>query len=118
MKPAMSKPFGNKGIIIGELRVAIKKTNDKHMKKLIIFALLGMMLLGGAAKVLAQPEDSAKVAEDANDTISIDKMDPTFYEDDQTAQKSSNTATYAVIGGIVVIAGVAYYFIRKKKKQD
>lgn len=87
------------------------------MKKLIIFALLGMMFLGGAVKALAQQEDSAKAAEDSNDTISIDKMDPTFYEDDETNQQSSHTATYAIIGGIIVIAGVGYYFIRKKKKQ-
>lgn len=87
------------------------------MKKLIIFALLGMMFLGGAVKAIAQQEDTTKVSDDANDTISIDKMDPTFYEDDATAQQSSHTATYAVIGGIVVIGGVAYYFIRKKKKQ-
>lgn len=87
------------------------------MKKLIIFALLGMMFLGGAVKALAQQEDTTKVADDANDTISIDKMDPTFYDDEGTAQQSSHTTTYAVIGGIVVIGGVAYYFIRKKKKQ-
>lgn len=86
------------------------------MKKLILFALLGMMFLGGAMKALAQQEDSAKVAEDSNDTISIDNMDPVFYEDETTEQKS-NTTTYAVIGGIVVVAGVAFYFIRKKKKQ-
>lgn len=87
------------------------------MKKLIIFALLGMMFLGGAVKAVAQQEDSAKVAEQSNDTISIDKMDPTFYDDEETQQQSSHTTTYAIIGGIVVVGGVAFYLIRKKKKQ-
>jgi len=85
------------------------------MKKLITFALLGMMFLGGMSKLYAQ-EDSAKVAEEPKDTISIDNMDPVFYED-ETTQQSSNTMTYVIIGGIIVIAGVGFYFIRKKKKQ-
>ena len=85
------------------------------MKKLITFALLGMMFWGGMSKLYAQ-EDSAKVAEEPKDTISIDNMDPVFYED-ETTQQSSNTMTYAIIGGIIVIGGVGFYFIRKKKKQ-
>ena len=86
------------------------------MKKLIVFALMGMMFMGGMSKLYAQQEDSAKVAEEPKDTISIDKMDPVFYEDEATQEKS-NTTTYAIIGGVVVIGGAAFYFIRKKKKQ-
>lgn len=86
------------------------------MKKLILFALLGMMFLFGAVKSYAQQQDSAQAAEEANDTISIDKADPVFY-DDETTEKSSNTSTYAIIGAIVVVGGVAFYLIRKKKKQ-
>lgn len=85
------------------------------MKKLILFALLGMLVLGGMTRLYAQ-EDSAKVAEEPKDTISIDNMDPVFYDDD-TAPQKSNTMTYAIIGGIIVIGGVGFYFIRKKKKQ-
>lgn len=84
------------------------------MRKLIALALFGLMFIGGMTKSYAQ-EDSAKVAEEPKDTISIDNMDPKFYEE-ETPKESSNTTMYAVIGGIVVVAGGAFYFIRKKKK--
>ena len=84
------------------------------MKKSIALAILGLMFNGGMTKSYAQ-EDSAKVAEEPKDTISIDNMDPKFYEE-EAPKESSNTMMYAVIGGIVVIGGGAFYFIRKKKK--
>ena len=86
------------------------------MKKSIVLALFGLMFIVGMSKLYAQ-EDSAKVAEGPKDTISIDNMDPVYYEDEAAAKESSNTITYALIGGIVVIGGAAFYFIRKKKKQ-
>ena len=84
------------------------------MKKTIMLAIAGLMFLGGMTKSFAQ-EDSATIAEEPKDTISIDNMDPVFYEEEEPA-KSSNTTTYAIIGGIVVIGGVAYFFMKKKKK--
>jgi LPXTG-motif cell wall-anchored protein len=88
------------------------------MKKLMMMALLGLTMMGGM-KVLAQDateqKDSAQLAEEPKDTISIDNMEPTFYEDEAT-KESSNTMTYAIIGGIVVVGGVGFYVIRKKKK--
>ncbi|HEY3370711.1 MAG TPA: LPXTG cell wall anchor domain-containing protein [Prolixibacteraceae bacterium] len=86
------------------------------MKKLIMFALLGLLFIGGPSAVFAQGEDSTDVSlDEPKDTISIDKMDPTFYEE-ETPAESSNTMTYAIIGGIVVIGGAAFYFMKKKKK--
>jgi LPXTG-motif cell wall-anchored protein len=84
------------------------------MKKTIMLALMGLMFAGGMTKTFAQ-DDSAKVAEEPKDTISIDNMDPVYYEED-TAKDSSNTMTYAIVGGIVVVGGAAFFFMRKKKK--
>ncbi len=83
------------------------------MKKLIVLALFGLLSVGGM-NIYAQ-EDSAKVAEEPKDTISIDTMDPKFYED-EAPKESSNTTTYAIIGGIVVVGAAAFFVIRKKKK--
>lgn len=85
------------------------------MKKMMMLALMSLMIAGGMTKAYAQ-EDSAQIAEEPKDTISIDNMDPTFYEDEETEEPSSNATTYAIIGAIVVIGGAAFYFIRKKKK--
>jgi LPXTG-motif cell wall-anchored protein len=84
------------------------------MKKMMMLALMSLMIAGGMTKAYAQ-EDSAQVAEEPKDTISIDNMDPTFYED-EAEEPSSNGTTYAIIGAIVVIGGAAFYFIKKKKK--
>jgi LPXTG-motif cell wall-anchored protein len=84
------------------------------MKKSLMLALVGLMFVGGMTKSFAQ-EDSAKVAEEPKDTISIDNMDPVYYEEEAT-KESSNTTTYAIVGGIVVVGGAAFYFMRKKKK--
>lgn len=84
------------------------------MRKLIALALFGLMFMSGMTKSYAQ-QDSAKIAEEPKDTISIDNMDPKFYEE-EAPKESSNMTMYAVIGGIVVVAGGAFYFIRKKKK--
>jgi LPXTG-motif cell wall-anchored protein len=79
-----------------------------------MLALMGLMFVAGMAKSYAQ-EDSAKVAEEPKDTISIDNMDPVYYEEEAT-KESSNTTTYAIIGGVVVIGAAAFFFMRKKKK--
>lgn len=84
------------------------------MRKSLMLALVGLMFVGGMTKSYAQ-EDSAKVAEEPKDTISIDNMDPVYYEEEAT-NESSNTMTYAIVGGIVVIGGAAFFFMRKKKK--
>jgi len=84
------------------------------MKKSLMLALVGLMFVGGMTKSYAQ-EDSAKIAEEPKDTISIDSMDPVYYEEEAT-NESSNTMTYAIVGGIVVIGGAAFFFLRKKKK--
>jgi LPXTG-motif cell wall-anchored protein len=84
------------------------------MKKSMMLAAIGLLLMGGMSKAFAQ-DDSAKVAEEPKDTISIDNMDPKFYEEEAPAE-SSNTMTYAIIGGVIVIGGAAYFFLKKKKK--
>jgi LPXTG-motif cell wall-anchored protein len=83
------------------------------MKKLMILALFGLLFIGGMTKSYAQG-DSATIAEEPKDTISIDNMDPVYYDDEET-KESSNTMTYALIGGIIVIGGAAYFFLKKKK---
>jgi len=80
----------------------------------MMLALFGLLFIGGMTKSYAQG-DSATVAEEPKDTISIDNMDPVYY-DDETTKESSNTLTYAIIGGIVVIGGGAFYFMKRKKK--
>jgi len=81
-----------------------------------MFALLGLLFIGGPSAVFAQGEDTTEVSLDApKDTISIDKMDPVYYEEDETKEESSNTMTYALIGGIVILGGAAYFFMNKKK---
>lgn len=86
------------------------------MKKFILIALLGLLFIGAPTVIFAQGEDSTEVSlDEPKDTISIDNMDPKFYEEEAPAEKS-NTATYAIIGGVVVVAGVAYFLIRNKKK--
>lgn len=84
------------------------------MRKSIVMALMGLMFMFVMKASFAQ-QDSTAVFEEPQDTISIDKMDPVFYED-EAAEESSNGTTYAIIGGIVVIGGAAFYFMTKKKK--
>ena len=84
------------------------------MKKSLMLALVSLMFVGGMTKSYAQ-QDSAKVAEEPKDTISIDSMDPVYYEEEAT-KESSNTMMYVFIGGIVVIGGASFYYIKKKKK--
>ena len=84
------------------------------MKKLLFFAVLGLMLLSGVVSSFAQ-DDSARIAEEPKDTISIDNMDPKFYEE-EAPEESSSTMTYVIIGGVLVVAAAGYTFMKKKKK--
>lgn len=83
-----------------------------------MLAVFGLMMTSGMnvfAQDAATTQDSASIAEEPKDTISIDNMDPVFYEEEAT-KESSNGTTYAIIGGIVVIGGIAYFMMKKKKK--
>jgi LPXTG-motif cell wall-anchored protein len=84
------------------------------MKKMMMLALVGLMFAGSMTRTFAQG-DSATVAEEPKDTISIDNMDPVYYEEEET-KESSNTTMYAIVGGIVVVAGAAFFIMKKKKK--
>ena len=61
-----------------------------------MFALLGLLFIGGPSAVFAQGEDSTDVSLDA-------------------PKESSNTLTYALVGGIIILGGAAFYFMKKKK---
>ena len=87
------------------------------MKKFILIALMGLLFIGAPAVIFAQGEDSTEVSlDEPKDTISIDNMDPTFYEEEAPEEKS-NVVTYAIIGAIVLGGGAAYFFMKNKKKQ-
>lgn len=83
------------------------------MKKLMmILAMLGFLAFTSVEPVVAQDEDPLELEKD---TLSIDEMDPVFYEGEQEAE--DNTTTIAVIVVVVLVAGGgAYYFIKKRKK--
>ncbi|MGQ8337141.1 LPXTG cell wall anchor domain-containing protein [Sunxiuqinia sp. A32] len=81
------------------------------MKKLLmIFAVLGFIAMGSISPVAAQDEDVLAM----DDTLSIDDMDPVFYEAEQS-EGSGSTTTILVIAGVVVVAAGVYFFTRKKK---
>jgi len=84
------------------------------MKKMKMLAFVSLMFIAGLTTTFAQ-DDSATVAEEPKDTISIDNMDPVYYEEEET-EESSNTTMIAVIGGVVVVAGAAFFMMKKKKK--
>jgi LPXTG-motif cell wall-anchored protein len=89
------------------------------MKNLLMLAIFGLMIFGGNNAFAQQdsiPQDSATIAEEPKDTISIDNMDPSVYYADEETKGSSNTMIYAIIGGIVVVGGAAFVFMKGKKK--
>lgn len=83
------------------------------MKKIILsLALIASMAFAGSA--YAQ-EDS--LFEDKKDTVSIDDMDPVFYEaEEETAQEGNSSMTFMIVAGVAVILVGAYFFAKKKKK--
>jgi len=84
------------------------------MKKSIMIALVLLIVVGGMIKSFAQ-DDSATVSEEPKDTISIDNIEPKFYEE-ESPKESSNKMTYVFVGGIVVVGIAAFLNIRRKKK--
>lgn len=83
------------------------------MKKSVASAILGLMLLFGTSTFA---QDSTEVLiEEPKDTISIDNMEPVFFEEESTGE-TCMLPTWAIVGGVVVLAGGVFYFIRKKKK--
>ncbi|MGE4586891.1 MAG: LPXTG cell wall anchor domain-containing protein [Mangrovibacterium sp.] len=83
------------------------------MKKfLLFFALLGFLAFGNSGYAAAQQDDLLNLDED---TVSIDDMDPVFYEAEQ--ESGSNAGTIAlVVAGVIIVGGGLYYFNRKKKQ--
>ncbi len=90
------------------------------MKKAILLALLGMLFIGVPSAVYAQGEDSVEVIiDEPTDTISIDNMDPVYYEEEAPEETSNGLTIALIIGGIVIVGGGAsVYFIQKKKKKE
>ena len=83
------------------------------MKRLLlILALVGMMTVGAFSPVSAQEEEDLFEMED---TLSIDDMDPVFYEAEEEANGGSSTAVIAIAA--VVVIGAGAYFVAKKKKK-
>jgi len=82
------------------------------MKKLMMFlAMLGFLAFGNVNSVIAQDDDVLGT----EDTLSIDDMDPVFYESEQ--ESGSNTTTIVIIVIAVIVVGGAVYYITKKKKK-
>ena len=84
------------------------------MKKSIALVIVVLLFVGGMTKSFAQG-DSANIAEEPKDTISIDNNVPIYYEE-EAPKESSNTMTYLYVGGIVVVGIAAFLNIRRKKK--
>lgn len=86
------------------------------MKRIfLLMVLIGSMAFAGIAAGYAQKDD--ELFEDKKDTISIDDMDPVFYEaEEENAKTDSSTMTIVIIAGVAVVLGGAYFFIKKKKK--
>lgn len=83
------------------------------MKKLmLIMAMLGFLAFANVDPVIAQNED---VLEMEDDTLSIDDMDPVFYEGEQESGDNTTTVVIIVVA-VVVVGGGTYYFLKRKKK--
>ena len=83
------------------------------MKRLVLlFMMLGFLTFMNPQQVFSQNIDALELSDD---TISIDQMDPQFYEAEQE-ENGGNTATIAIIIGVVVVFGGAAFFLMKKKK--
>ncbi|MGQ7867858.1 LPXTG cell wall anchor domain-containing protein [Sunxiuqinia sp. sy24] len=84
------------------------------MKRLLlILALFGMMAVGAFSPVVAQAQEEDLF--EMEDTLSIDDMDPVFYEAEEETSGSNTTAIVGIAAVIVLGAGV-YFVIKKKKK--
>jgi LPXTG-motif cell wall-anchored protein len=85
------------------------------MKRIfLLMVLVGSMALAGLTTGYAQEDE---LFDDKKDTISIDDMDPVFYEaEEESAKADSSTTTIVIVAGVVVILVGAYFLIKKKKK--
>ncbi len=82
-------------------------------KLMLMLTMLGFLAFASVDPVVAQNED---VLEQEKDTLSIDDMDPVFYEGEE--ETGDHTATVVIIVvAVVVVGGGAYYYITKKKKK-
>ena len=81
------------------------------MKKII----LSMVLLGSMAFAGYAQDD--ELFEDKKDTISIDDMDPVFFEaEEESAESCDSNMTVIIVAGVAVILAGAYFLLKKKKK--
>ncbi|MDX9882295.1 MAG: LPXTG cell wall anchor domain-containing protein [Prolixibacteraceae bacterium] len=80
----------------------------------LLMVLFVSMAIAGMAAGYAQDEE---LFDDKKDTISIDDMDPVFYEAEEENAKSKSSATAIVIvAGVAVVLTGVYFFMKKKKK--
>ncbi len=94
------------------------------MKNRILILLFSLFLLTGAIAVNAMIQDTVQTdmgALMADDSVSVDKMEPAFYspadEEDMDAEEAENSSMFIfILGGIVVIGGGIYFYSRSKKK--
>jgi len=84
------------------------------MKKLLfVFAFIGILFLGNIYSLKAQQQDPLAI----DDSVSIDKMDPVFYENQSNQQKNNASTIIIVIAAIIVAGGVTFYVLKKNKKK-
>jgi len=84
------------------------------MKKLLlIFVFSGLLFLGNVCTLKAQQQDPLAI----EDSVSIDEMDPVFYENQDNQQKNNTSIIIIVLAAIIVAGGVTFYVLKKKKKK-
>ena len=84
------------------------------MKKLLlVYAFIGILFLGNICNLKAQQQDPLAI----DDSVSIDKMDPVFYEAQDNQQKNNTSTIIIVLAAIIVAGGVTFYVLKKNKKK-
>lgn len=84
------------------------------MKKLLlIFVFTGLLYLSNIFTLKAQQQDPLAI----DDSVSIDEMDPVFYEDQENQQNNNTSTIIIVLAAIIVVGGVTFYILNKKKKK-
>ena len=98
------------------------------MKKLFYTIIIGLFLGIGSinveARTLGAMQDTVQAdmgALMAEDSVSVDNMDPTFYspiEDEDTNTEGSNSSSLYIyiLLGVVVLGGGFFFYSRSKKK--
>jgi len=92
-------------------------------KSVLILAVLGLFLLAGNSLANTINQDTIQDSKKElirKDSISVDDLDPVFYEPDLEDQEADSKgavplAVYLIIA-VVVVGGGTYFFIRSKKK--